>query len=568
MPRLPRSTPRLPRSSRSARRALTALTLALALVPLASLAGCGGGDDDTDQTAPVGSAGAAGSAGAGGATAGTGGGAGKGGAGGAGMGGGAGAGGAGMGGGAGGGNAGAGGAGKGGSGGTAGAGGAGKGGAGNGGGGSPPVPAVCGDGFRDPVLEECDDGAKGTTDACSDACVVEDMLACAECGPSTGPLLRRELGGHHAIAVTEAGSAVLFTQRGKGDPAIFLRMLGPKGEPGALVTAYASPKLSDTTEPVVTALPDGAFAVAWTDLGFDADLRGVVARVVKPGAPDTAPVVLNQTSMGNQENPDLLWTGKSLVAVWTDHSSTAVDGIRVKMRELSASLTGGSEKTVGLDEASDFASLSMLSADAWGVAYRGKDATGERVRVIVGDKAWATAPYPGGGPYHPSLATLGSAYVVAYATLFNQDAAVRVALFDPSAPGAPLDDRALPGGVPTRNPQLATAGGRTYLAWETGGIVGGDAGDVFVSELTAAGNKLALGPSVLLPRKKAHVIGQQDRPRIAGAPLAFDGALITGWDDRGQNFGGGLLSEAVLQFLPVPIVRPMNMTFSDEAATW
>ncbi|HEY4158151.1 MAG TPA: hypothetical protein VGM29_08635, partial [Polyangiaceae bacterium] len=68
---------------------------------------------------------------------------------------------------------------------------------------------ICGDGVRDPLTEECDDGLGSESDLCSSRCQVTDALAAV----GAQPAVARKLGeGRHPIAGSPGGFGVVFVE--------------------------------------------------------------------------------------------------------------------------------------------------------------------------------------------------------------------------------------------------------------------------------------------------------------------------------------------------------------------
>jgi hypothetical protein len=100
--------------------------------------------------------------------------------------------------------------------------------------------------------------------------------------------------------------------------------------PIAIGADYGSPALARRDS-------DGALAVAWTqcDAGGDGAGCGVKVQVLRPfGLPVGAPVVVNTTTVGNQDRPSIAALGDGFVVLFADDSMTApdIDGGAVRMR--------------------------------------------------------------------------------------------------------------------------------------------------------------------------------------------------------------------------------------------
>jgi Ca2+-binding RTX toxin-like protein len=121
----------------------------------------------------------------------------------------------------------------------------------------------------------------------------------------------------------------------------------------------------DQSSPTVVALPNGGFAVAWTDAsgtGLDQDMNAIRMRVFDAGGtPAGSEVVINTTTDGSQTAPSLsvLADGR-IVVTWADGSATGnnTDGSAIRFqivdpRDGVIVGTGGDDTLYGHDGAAD-----------------------------------------------------------------------------------------------------------------------------------------------------------------------------------------------------------------------
>lgn len=445
----------------------------------------------------------------------------------------------------------------GGSGGAAGKGGlGGSGGMGGTAGGGPPVPAVCGDGFRDPKLEECDDGdAKNASDACTDACIVRDLLACADCDPGAlGDGVQRFADGRHSVAAGPDGAAIAYVEKRASGVSLGLSMFGAKGKPGVTIPKlYASPSTNETAAPSVAALPGGSYVVVWSDLDADPDGLGVLGCLVSPTGALGKVTYLNGATSYGQHDPDVVWTGKEIaLAYWDDSTSKS----RVHVRTFSATLEPGTDQIVeSTPEGAVRPSLAAV-ANTWAVAYVTSEKGAPHVEMRYAGKTWRTASYPPSDAGTPSLTALeGGRVLLAHAVGTSQATSIRLVVFDLAGGPMPVAEAVVEAEGGASAPAVAVAGGVAYLGFQTGLVKGGDQGDVWLAPVSLPDGALVVGAPIKIPREPSHSNGPQRRPVLAGMPLAFDGALMVGWTDDGLNLPQAAKRDVVVELIPTPVVR-------------
>jgi len=475
---------------------------------------------------------------------------------------------------------------------------------------APPVSVFCGDGIRDPLTEECDDGLGSAADLCSARCQVTDTLAAAG-----APLkVARRLGeGRHPIAGAPGGFGVVFVEP---DPKVQIPNVTPPlvglaafdagGEPRARipVSVGANPLLS--ANPVVAALPGSpaSYAVAWSDFNGDGNELGIALRRVSVsvadgsklptvGAPAGAALsalqFANSGSAFSQYDPDVLAVGDSLVVAWTDSadSDTAPD---VRFRVFSSNSAGFTPQTADqtLSATSAFeGNVSLAAFDAsWAAAWRASTPDGHEtieIRDSGSGTRWSVGPHlPSNSADHPALADLGNGRLLVLYTVGT----------DPEATGtanvgklrAAVLDRALrsvtavdvtPSSAALANPivaesepSLVSAGSTWYFAWRSAAQPGDANGDeLWLRRVSAAGaSSLTLDAEQRLPRWPTGTPGDQRSPALFVAPPltatpalpapAPNGGLLLAWDDYAKTAGASEGQPDVLtQFAPLPLLR-------------
>jgi cysteine-rich repeat protein len=434
----------------------------------------------------------------------------------------------------------------------------------------PPGPAVCGDGWRDLLTEECDDGNGSTPpDSCSSECRVTDLLPV----PGTG---RRKLGrGRHPIGAGDSGFAIAFVDYGTATLAVNLKQFDPKGAPLAGVTTLgAGVNQVDDADPVVAALPGGKFAVAWTDVAADGDGRGIAFLIVDPSSPPGTPSHANAVTLKNQEFPDAIWTGTELVVVWQDaNTSSPTDFYDIRGRRFSATGQALGVEAVATSSVRESHPALATFAGGWAAAWRMGSGGPESIGARAGSITWQVGPFaPGPVDERPALVELDATHLLVVfselATIGGRTGArLKAAVLDTAVPGTtprfsiePLHpDYATLGQY---EPTLARAGDRIYVAWRSDPSPTAPSGlgtELWLKELrwSSATGTLDLSElEIEIPREAAHRASSQYRPALAAAPLWPEGALVTAWDDQSRSFGAIQgTPDFVVSFIPAPILR-------------
>ena len=426
----------------------------------------------------------------------------------------------------------------------------------------PTGPNICGDGWRDLVLEECDDGLGSFGVAwdrgCTAGCVVTDRLA----GVESTDVRERWLGiGRHTVAGGVHGHAVVVSELAgaEGDEArVALYAFSPVGErfggSSWEVTAIDA-------DPVVAVLPNGDYAVAYTAFGADGDGLGIaVARVSNDGNVVDHMGFANMTTAFSQRLADILWTGSQLVVGWEDESTIPR---RICTRRFGADLlSGGGEVCTWESEA-----VSRVSLEA---SFQGQIITSYRVDGDEWSRYRVQLPSGGGFSTEPVLSpsfeeTVALAALDDFTLLavyVDGEQVMRAELFDDI--GDALGEAVVLGAARGR-PSLAVTAAGIYLVWwepseEPEGAVEWDPvfAELWLQRLSWDGSVLdATQIPMPLPRDDPHRLGDQLMPSLAAVPYWPSGAIIAAWADRtGANYGGQApLGDVVMELIPTPVVR-------------
>lgn len=456
------------------------------------------------------------------------------------------------------------------SGGAAGSGGVG--GAGSGGAGGTPIDAstdspvslICGDGIRDPLTEECDDGNVSASDSCS-ACFVQDVLLVPGPGSDGGvpPKVSRRLGdGRHPVAGGDSGFAVAFVTSLPAPVTLGLLHFDAPGVPASgPISVAADVSVTASANPVVAALPGGKYAVAYTDLNGDGDGFGVALRLIASGA---GPLVRVNTTKGfGQHDVDLLWTGTELVAAWVDDSKLPTAGSNLHMRRFSAALAPLSSEEILANSPAQESGVALATfGSGWAAAWRSALAGTEMIAVKATGASWSVAvASPGPAEDKPALAELDATHLL---LVFSEGtpARLRGAILDTASQTVtpfPITPSVAPystdASLAQSHPNAVRAGSRLFVAWRSA-LVPGDpkAEELWLKELDWTSSTLDLSKSEFtLPRWPAHLKDDQRRPALAAMG---SGALATAWDDYGRVFGSVEgTPDVVAGLIPLPILR-------------
>jgi cysteine-rich repeat protein len=442
-----------------------------------------------------------------------------------------------------------------------------------------PVSTTCGDAIRDPVTEECDDGTGlAPPDSCTADCRVEDVLVVGSV-PDSGFIVTRSLGlGRHTVAAGVSGSAVVFIDASSTPRAVKLRAFDANGVPGNLVTVAADASILPQSDPVIAAVPLGKYAVAYMDLGLDGDQQGVALRIVDPASSSVSTLVrVNASTLGNQRDPELIWTGSELVVAFVDEGNFGPTATDVRVRRCSesgAALDSGKPLAETNDFEGKVALTPFASAPGYASAWMSLSLSAHVVWAKAGTATWSfsMAP-PTDGESQPSIVALDATHLfLAFVEGGGSFATPRLrgAILDTAQPGtftpfdiAPLTEPyASDASLGQSQPAVSAVGSSVFVAWKSETIpLSLEGGELWLKELpwSVSSGAVTLDLShaeIPLPRKNDHVPGHQDFPALATTPLFPGGALVTAWEDSGNVFGANEGDpDVIFEQIPIPIVR-------------
>jgi hypothetical protein len=406
--------------------------------------------------------------------------------------------------------------------------------------------------------EECDDGLGTALDACTPAGQTRDQPVVA------GAKHDRFLGaGRHPISGLDSGFINTFVEFPDDVATIGASLFNIWGQPTHHVGVSDGASPIDEANPVAAALPDGTFAVAWSDFDGDGSDLGVALRKVNSNGSLGPLLAANSEREFSQLNPDMLWTGSELVVAWEDYADAA-NGPDLRYRLFDAGLNPLSNDTVLANSALPEAAVALAQFNGgWAVAYREGAADGkENVVVRAGQSSFRVGPVQG-GPIddRPALVALDATRLLLVFSVgtdpgltgtFNVQR-LRYSLIDTAGSATPLSQSLDPlDDVYTTSTQvshLSPAAARgadgtndVYISWRSEGRPGDAAGDQiwlkYVSWNASLETPLALNErESLIPRLCEGSIGDQRRPQLTKVNLPPSGALAIAWDDYSHSQG-------------------------------
>ena len=430
-----------------------------------------------------------------------------------------------------------------------------------------PVSTLCGDGIRDPVTEECDDGPGGGEDACTATCRVHNYFAVApvlvEAGPKTGS---RTLGrGRHPVASGASGSAVTFIEKTGSSHAVKVAFFDSQGKRlGAPVDMGGKP--SESAFPGVAALPGGKYVVAWNDLS-GIGMRVLMRTVSSGGA--LGPLVPAAEPSSSSLNADLLWTGSELLVAWRRTFKILTRRFDTNLKALAASQDIAFSQSIAASDVS----LTSLNG-SWAAVWDDYGAISPEIRLNVGTKNWSVSYVNSGAPYEPpALIALDATHLLVVftegtdplntgtANVFRLKAAIidtTTASGSPSSPvtlATTVEPWASDSALSQTRPSLVRSGSRLYLTWQSESPVGDAREDeVWLRELSWNGSALTVLPETPLQADAPRLAAQRN-PALAASPLGPFGALVTVWEDATVVPKHSMQPDLVFGLRPTPIVK-------------
>jgi cysteine-rich repeat protein len=438
----------------------------------------------------------------------------------------------------------------------------------------PPAGAgACGDGWRDALSEECDDGNADETDLCSSACRVQDSAIARplESEPSGRPA--RSLGtGRHVVSPGCEGFGVAYVE-GDESAVVSVATFDEHGVPETVIRSVsAGSKLLVAADPVILGIPGDKFVVAWNDIGGDGDLLGVAMTLVEPASPESAVLTFANASRSfSQFDPDVLRVGSEIIVAWIDDAALdSAPDIRFRRFDLTLAPLSDSDETLAESQAPESGVALAPFGDTWAAAWRTATPDGEVISVRAGPTSWQVAPGRAGpADDKPALVELDPEHLlVVFGTQVSTNVfGLKAAVLETAQPGEvesfdvePLTVREAD--VSHSQPSATRAGERVYLAWRSTSALGSaDAEELWLKEIswTADAGALTVDLSVAelpLPRAASHRSGDQRVPGLATAALWPDGAIAAVWEDHGRVFGAGeSATDVIVELIPAPLLR-------------
>jgi hypothetical protein len=427
----------------------------------------------------------------------------------------------------------------------------------------------CGDGIRDPLTEECDDGIPGLADPCTADCRVRDVPVVDSTLPpseaSSAP--PRSLGtAPHVSSGSNLGLAVVYLEPRATSSSVKLQSFTASGtRQGAPLDIAGDYTPLLAANPALAILPDGRFAVAWTD-GTDG-VPEVRLRLVDSGGGLGPAPLTHATPAGLHADPDMLWNKDRLIVAWTDL-------LDVKYREFAGDLTPlGPEATIAATPAIESSVSLAPFANGWASAIRSNTNALESIVVQSSALAWSTPPdLPGPIGDRPALVALDDTHLLVVFTIGTDPAEtgtasvgrLRAAILSTTSPGPvtafafgpTLAPYATDSTLGQRRPSAVRVGDQEYVAWENSPAAGAAAGEqVFVTRVAldpARPNGLAQDQEMQLPFG-APGAGSQSNVRLGASTLFPGGALISTWESASSG-ASRATPDLMLDFRPSPFV--------------
>jgi cysteine-rich repeat protein len=469
------------------------------------------------------------------------------------------------------------------------------------------APSVyCGDGKRDVLKEECDDGSGSPGAFCNWACQLEDNWAAhtAVVAPAGSHRTLHELGrGRHPVAANGNRFAVaVIEQVTPGEQAVEVVQYDDIGVPIGSSEMSLGTWVADQPDPVVAVLNNGDVLMAFTEFGGDGDGLGIATRRLRAG--QTKPDAVTWASVPNfaaQYDPDILALSDRIILAYTDEFD-AVTGPDITLRELNLDLT--QKSSMSLADTGDVEGRVALAklGDSWGAAWRRELADGTET-VDVYDAAsgtrWSIGPHSASdADDQPALMSLDATrrlvlYVRDAAPPGNQIAMtgqLYLAVVDTAHPGSPISDNPVAitnnyvnySSLSQRRPALQTLGSDAYMAWSTGPRTNnpafGNGEEVWyqrvspaISSTPSSTPTFGLNGEQTIPRWTSELLGDQRAPALALlGPSANQpgGALISAWEDYGETLGTESAEpEVIVQMAPLPLLRTSTTRATDCTVT-
>lgn len=431
--------------------------------------------------------------------------------------------------------------------------------------------------------EECDDGDEGE-DGCTALCETRDQLAVPSPAVALPHSFSRVLGqGRHPLAGGESGFISVYVEPDGAVPVVGATVYNELGKATFRGVASAGSLVVTSANPVAAALPNGEFALAWTDFGGDGSDLGIALRKVTASGQLGPLLPANARTEFSQQDVDLVWATDRLIAAWVD-TSNASTGPDIRVRSFDANLSPLSGETALAESDAGEADVALATFGAgWVAAYREGTSDGaENVIVKKGESVWRLGPLSGGfAGEKPALVQLDATHLlVAFTDMTDpwlsgvpNTPRLRYAVIDTETSATPeaLGLREQGGYSSSElllgqsSPALERGMDGVFLAWRTEAPPGDASSEqVWLKSLGWAprgvGGELALlerDAELLVPRLCESSTGAQRAPALARTSLYPNGALALAWEDYSRSMGetsGG--PDVVVHYAPDHPARP------------
>lgn len=431
-----------------------------------------------------------------------------------------------------------------------------------------PWPPQCGDGYRDPMSEECDDGLGTAPEsrACTQDCEVFDRLATTASGAQ-----QRWLASPGAIAAGPAGYAVVMVEHLEHpndlEPRLAVALFDMAGR--HLGVSHLKGVDFDVA-PALAQLPSGDFALVVSQMGLDAEGLGLgLYRVSASGGHPEFVSVVNESAAYGQHGPSAGWSGTELVVAWLDDSpawNPQASGRRVCSKRFGSTLAVVGDESC-FDETTGWPSdLAIAAGASTAIAWR--EFQGYDDVIVVEAEGWRwqsplLAPTNAFEP--PAIAWLDGSALLIVAT--EGDGVQRVGVID-SGVELVAFEAVGSSSSPRFEPSVARTPDGIYMVWSEpepapNGGWSSTLGEVWLQKISWTGAQLDLisNTPIPLPRQSSHLQGDQHRPIVVAvndaAQAAPGGAVLTCWNDlTASNFQAQAPhGDVAMQQIPTPIVR-------------
>jgi len=410
--------------------------------------------------------------------------------------------------------------------------------------------------------EECDDGAGEASDACTNACQTRDepSVPLADGAEAAS----RYLGsGRHPVSGLDDGFIATYVEPNGDEPVVGATLFNIWGQPSYRLSVSEGGSPIFEANPVAAALPNGEYAVGWSDFDGDGSDLGIRLRKVAASGELGSLQVANKATEFSQLDPDMIWTGSELVVAWVDYAD-AENGPDIRYRTFDANLGATSDDITLAGSRLPEAAIALAPFNgSWAAAYREGAVDGkENVVVRVGEESYRIGPVLG-GPIddRPALVELDATHLlvvfsagtdpgltgtanvprIRYSVVDTESAALpSVVSLDPLDDVFTFDQQ-----ISHLSPAAERADNGVYVAWRSEARPGDGAGDqVWLKHLRwepkGPGGLLAVHPDeseMLIPRTCDGSVGDQRTPALGRTLLPPAGALVIAWDDYSHSQG-------------------------------